>query len=549
MRAKDLQLTELVSFADGQLSLHGRRLVLHDMNAFALFRKDLVTAVGVEAARRFLVRFGWFWGEADAVAMQRIFKWDNLTEWVRAGARLHSLQGVARTTIQSLEFDPAAGTFSAEYLWYDSAEAEEHLAALGPSSHAVCWILMGYASGYASHCLGWPIYFIEQQCKAKGDPVCSANGRDAASWGDRLESYRPYFQAEDIKGRIGELTRTLRRQRDEIARQRKQLEALTNQSDRSFAEVHSESFRRTLDLAQRAARFDTSILITGESGAGKEVLARHIHRWSGRSKGPFVGINCAALPETLLESELFGHKAGAFTGAVRDHAGLFESAAGGTIFLDEIGDVSPAVQRSLLRVLQEREVRRVGESKARKIDVRVLAATNRDLREAIDGGRFREDLYYRLAVVEIRIPALREHSEDILPLARHFIRRFADSLGRPNLQMDATCLDYLQAYSWPGNVRELENAIERAAVLCRDDLILPDYLPPQIVHSVDLPPAHADALRRPLAAVEQEHIEAVLRSTGGNRARAARILHISTTTLWRKLKGSSGQEAKGGDTG
>jgi len=538
MRAEDLQLDELVSFTEGQFSLHGRRLVLHDLHAFAQFRKDLISMVGLDDARRALIRFGYFWGEADAAAMKRIFQWESVEEWLRAGPRLHSLQGVARETVNTLEFDEAGPRFHMDVTWANSGEAEEHVAEFGQTDHAVCWMLVGYASGYASFCLGRKVYFIEQCCRAKGDAVCTAIGKDVASWGETLTKYLPYFEGDDIQSRIQALSAKIAEQQKELTRQRQRLAQLQGGGKKNplYHEIHSESFRRVLDLAERVAPYDSCVLITGDSGVGKEVLARHIHRLSPRADGPFVAINCGALPETLLESELFGHKAGAFTGATGDHAGLFEEANKGTILLDEIGDVSPAMQLKLLRVLQEHEVRRVGEARSRKIDVRVLAATNRNLPETIASGKFREDLFYRLAVVEVRVPPLRERREDILPLARVFVQRLARKLKKPGLRLDATCLDVLQAYAWPGNVRELENAIERAAVLSRDEVILPEYLPPHIVHSRAAPGATGPAALRTLDQAEQDHISSVLEFTRGNRTRAAEILGISHTTLWRRLR-------------
>jgi len=301
-------------------------------------------------------------------------------------------------------------------------------------------------------------------------------------------------------------------------------------------EVRSKSFRDVLTLAERVARFDSSVLITGESGSGKEMLARHIHSLSPCADRAFLGVNCGALPETLLESELFGHKAGSFTGAISDRIGVFEEAHKGTIFLDEIGDVSSSVQVKLLRVLQEREIMRVGESKPRKIDVRVMAATNQDLSKAMREGRFRDDLYYRLSVIEVLVPPLRERKEDILPLARYFVERLSKRLKIRNLRMDATCIDYLLAYSWPGNVRELDNVLERAAVLSKDGVILPEFLPPTVVHLKSGVSSNSEVVRRSLSEVEQDHIQAVLELTNDNRSRAAKILGISSTTLWRKLK-------------
>jgi transcriptional regulator with PAS, ATPase and Fis domain len=278
------------------------------------------------------------------------------------------------------------------------------------------------------------------------------------------------------------------------------------------------------------------VLVTGESGVGKELLARYIHRLSARSKRGFLAVNCAALPETLLESELFGHKAGAFTGAVKDRGGLFEEASKGTLFLDEIGDISPAMQVKLLRVLQEQEIMRVGESKPRTVDARIVAATNRDLAASIRAGIYREDLYYRLAVIEIEIPPLRERREDILPLARYFLQRLTKKLGRANLTLDARCVDLLQEYAWPGNIRELENAIERAAVLSKDGRVVPELLPPAVLRSRAFESDIAYSPTATLAEVERNHIRFIMETTRGNRTQAARILGISATTLWRKLK-------------
>ncbi len=434
MKAEDLKLPELVDFSRGLLSLRGRRLVLHDLRAFAQFRRDLIESVGLDQAKRILTRFGSFWGKADAAAMKRIFQWDDLDELLRAGPQLHALQGAANDLVKSLEIHAETGKFRMELTCHDSGEAEEHLAELGASEAPVCWVMMGYASGYASYCMGRDIYFLEHKCRAMGDHVCAATGMDAASWGEKLTPHLPYFRADDIQGKILQLTQELEKKDQQLARQRAQLGLPPATVLPDMVEIRSPAFRRTLDLALRVARFDTSVLITGESGTGKEVLSRYIHNLSNRSGGLFLAVNCGALPETLLESELFGHKAGSFTGATHDRIGLFEQAGGGTLFLDEIGDVSAAMQVKLLRVLQEKEIFRVGESTPRKADVRILAATNRDLPAAIAAGEFREDLFYRLGVIIIDVPPLRERSEDILPLARHFVKLFSRQLDLPNLR-------------------------------------------------------------------------------------------------------------------
>ena len=322
------------------------------------------------------------------------------------------------------------------------------------------------------------------------------------------------------------------RQQEQFVRQ----SPISGRSEPLLAAAGSKAFQNVIEIAKRVAKFDTSVLITGETGVGKELVARIIHQDSPRSPHSLLAINCGALPETLLESELFGHKAGTFTGAFGDRIGLFEQAARGTILLDEIGDISLATQVKLLRVIQEREILRLGENLPRKVDVRIIASTNRNLDEGVADDRFREDLLYRLRVIEIIVPPLRERSEDILPLTAHFVERLSRKLGLPELEIDEKCLDLFRSYSWPGNVRELRNAIERAAVLSDDQLIRVQDLPPRIVSSdTATRPSTAIPLRS-LAEVEMDHIGKVLKFTGGNRTDAAKILEIGLSTLWRKLK-------------
>lgn len=522
--------------AEGQINLQGRRLVLHSIHAFASFRRDLIQMLGYERARRVLTRFGYFWGQADAAAMQRIFHWDDLREWISAGARLHALEGVAQIKIDRLELDEASRSIDIEVTWRDSVGAEEQLMELGRSDSPACWKLVGYASGFVSYCLEDNVYFIESECRACGDEYCRARGRNLEAWGPEIQEHLPFFEAEDIKGIVKKLTVELRRKSRALDQQRRKLKELSREDDPFYVEGRSKALRRVLDIARRVAQFDSSVLITGETGVGKEVLANFIHAASHRATRPFVAINCGALPETLLESELFGYKAGSFTGAVRDRMGLFEKSNRGTVFLDEIGDVSPAMQVKILRVLQEREITRIGENEPRKVDVRVIAATHADLNRMLVEGAFREDLLYRLRVVEIEIPPLRERREDIVPLARFLVQKLSKRMNLPNLRFDLACVDYLQAYGWPGNVRELENAIERAAVFSIDGLILPEHLPPQIVDRAALTGSSEPRANKSLALIEKEHILAVMHNTGGSRSRAAEILGISPVTLWRRLK-------------
>ena len=340
--------------------------------------------------------------------------------------------------------------------------------------------------------------------------------------------------------RPDEVVLTLRKA-EERERLRQEVAGLKAQLATSPAErgliAESAAMQNALALVARVAEHNTTILITGESGTGKEVIARAIHRASPRAGKAFVGINCAAIPETLLESELFGHMRGAFTGATADKAGLFEQASGGTLLLDEIGELPLGLQAKLLRVLQESEIRRVGDQKTRRVDARVLAATARDLESEVRAGRFREDLFYRVNVVAIELPPLRERREDIAPLARHFAARLAQRFARP-LSLSDGALGWLAQQEWPGNVRELENAIERAAVLTNREVLEPGDFDaarrtPHDARVTD--DARVGTLSDVVEAAEREAITAALGATDGNRREAAKRLGVSLRTLFYKI--------------
>jgi DNA-binding NtrC family response regulator len=305
----------------------------------------------------------------------------------------------------------------------------------------------------------------------------------------------------------------------------------------------SPSMQRVYNLIAKVADTDSTILIQGDSGTGKELVARALHFNSSRQHQPFVAINCSALPENLLESELFGHKKGAFTGAVQDKVGLFEEAQNGTIFLDEINSMAQSLQTKLLRVLQERQIRRVGETKNLPINVRVLAATNESLGEKIKSGDFREDLYYRLAVIPIEMPRLAERTEDIPLLVNHFLNKNAAHTGSEARKIDPKAIEVLLNYDWPGNVRELENAIERACALCEEGLIVPEDLPPQVIRSAGSAKMHSAESDLPVGQrlddyirdQERRYIEETIKFNDNSREKAAKMLGISMATLYRKL--------------
>ncbi|MEO8481552.1 MAG: sigma 54-interacting transcriptional regulator [Acidobacteriota bacterium] len=298
----------------------------------------------------------------------------------------------------------------------------------------------------------------------------------------------------------------------------------------------SPAMRQVMALAARVAPLDSTVLITGESGVGKERLARWIYQASRRAQGPFVAVNCGAFTDTLLDSELFGHARGAFTGAVQDRLGVFEAATGGTLFLDEVGEVSSAMQVKLLRVIQEREVMRLGETKSRRVDVRLIAATNRDLQDDVAHRRYRADLYYRLQVIGLHVPPLRERSDELLDLARNLLTRTAARLGRPVIGYTPRALDALLACVWPGNIRELEHAIERACAVATGTEIDVDDLPDAVRCAIasERRPDH-----RPLADLEQAYIRAVLDRHDGHRRRTAEELGISLSTLKRRLRAAA----------
>lgn len=342
--------------------------------------------------------------------------------------------------------------------------------------------------------------------------------------------------------------------RREVGRLREEVKA-----GRRFGDIVAEApeMVRVMETARKVARHPTTILVQGATGTGKELLARLIHAESACSQGPFVAVNCGAIPETLMDSEFFGHVKGAFTGADRDRAGLFEAAGGGTLFLDEVGEIPDFLQVKLLRVLQEGEVRRVGDSGSRPVETRIVAATNRDLKEEVDAGRFREDLYYRLAVVTLRVPALKDRPEDLPLLVRHFLRRHGDRLGIQVEGVDPLALRALAEYSWPGNVRELENVLERALVLAEGDWLGVEDLPANVSGEAggaseggetsfsrlsidsrsDAGPEDEDlSVKRRAAALERDLIRKALQRTDGNRTRAAELLELSDRALRYKVR-------------
>ena len=540
-----LRLAEILDFRpkQGVIRLHEQRVVILSAAALGLLRKELIDTLGRETARRVMLRFGYADGYHDAVSLRDRSQWASPLDGLRAGVALHRLEGIVQAEITRVDTDEASGKFDSEVIWRNSYVAEQHLHHSGKSDNPVCWSLAGYASGYASACFGREIYYSEVSCVAQGEKYCSVLGKDALSWGDQLSQLRNDFQSEDLgpeverlRTLVHERTKELDRREHVVAKRERELNLLRERVAQSAARKHfvagSASMQQVLEFAARVAPLDTTVLVQGESGTGKEFIVRLIHDQSSRASGPFISVNCAALTETLLESELFGHVRGAFTGAVRDKPGLFEVANGGTLFLDEIGEVAPTVQAKLLRALQEREIRRVGGEKNLKVNARVVAATNRDLRAAIEAGTFREDLFFRLSAFVIEVPPLRERREDIPVLVNDFVHRASTRMKKDVDTVSAGAMNALMSYHWPGNVRELEHAIERAVILAHGTTIQVRELPPEVTRKT--PRITDDTLN--LEEQERVMIERALKRFDGNRRRAATALKISPVTLWRKMK-------------
>ena len=541
-----LHLAELLDFRPDQgiIRLHEQRVVILSAAAMGLLRKELVDTLGTETTRRLLLRFGYADGYHDAVSMRDRSKWSTPIEGLRTGVVIHRLEGIVRAEIVTIDHDATSGRFAEEVVWHDSYVAEQHLHHYGKSSEPVCWSLVGYASGYASACLGQEIYFRETACMAQGATTCTVVGKDAESWGDELDALRSDFQSADlgqeverVRDAVHQRLQELDRRERLVAKRERELNLLRERVAHHAASKHfiagSAAMQEVLELAARVAPLDTTVLVYGESGTGKEYIVRLIHDQSPRAGNPFLSINCAAITETLLESELFGHVRGSFTGAVRDKAGLFEVAGHGTLFLDEIGEVAPTVQAKLLRALQEREIRRVGAERNIRVNARVVAATNRDLRAAVAAGTFREDLYFRLGAFVITVPPLRDRREDIPPLVHEFVTRAAARMKKDVSTVSAEAMTALMNYRWPGNVRELEHAIERAVILAQGTSVRVRDLPPEISQK---PRQRSGDDSLDLQEQERVMIERALEKFRGNRRQAADALKISTVTLWRKMK-------------
>lgn len=458
-------LLPLMRFApdQGRIWVDTQRVMMVHHSTFASLRRELVDTLGFHKARGFMTRMGYASGVRDAELVQKIKPQDALDQFFLLGPQLRAIQGVTLMEPVRVEANVAVGRFYAEFVWPESFEADYHIAAHGLVAEPVCWIQTGYASGYASTLMARRILFNQVECRGTGAKQCRIVGKPIEEW-DNVEDAMEALQPEQFANRI-----VARRLSGEHSLYQLGRVGCGRNKDVELVGA-SADFVATCHKLQKVSKTDATVLFLGETGVGKEVFARVLHQISARAKGPFIAVNCAAIPEDLTEAELFGVEKGAYTGAQRSRPGRFQRANGGTLFLDEVGTLNFAMQAKLLRAIQEREIEPVGGLHVQSVNVRIVAATNADLDKAVKRGEFRSDLLYRLNVFPIVISPLRDRRDDVPLLMDYFLRKFTALYGKRVTGFTAQVVDALYSYEYPGNVRELENIIERAVIMADDDL-------------------------------------------------------------------------------
>lgn len=460
--SKDLIAQIQFDTDQGKIWLNEQRMVLIHSASMGSLRKELIETLGIERTKGFLMRFGFQSGMRGAELAMKVRPDIQTHEAFSVGPQLHGIMGMVSVNPIALEFDIQARTFYGEFTWTGSYESEAHINEFGPADEPVCWELLGYASGYASFYMGRKVIFRETQCSGTGHSHCHIVGRVAEAWEDQ-EQLENYLTPDPIAEQLFALRQQVSRLEESVRDREEQDDLLINSVGRSGA------FKNVCQLIRKASKSKVTVLLQGETGVGKEVVARGLHTASDRRDNPFIAVNCACIPPDLIEAELFGVVRGAYTGASHDRMGKFERANTGTIFLDEVIELSPRAQATLLRVLQESELERVGDNRTRRIDVRVVAATNEDLEQAVQEGRFRADLFYRLNVYPVHIPPLRERTEDIPQLIEHFLDKYHTLYNKRTTGVTDKAMQALMTYKWPGNIRELENMIERGVILAENN--------------------------------------------------------------------------------
>ncbi|MBI4987691.1 MAG: sigma 54-interacting transcriptional regulator [Rhodocyclales bacterium] len=536
------------SYDNGRIWLGETRMILLHSAAMASLRKELVDSLGAERARGVLTRTGYASGARDAELARKLCPNASDADVLGMGPLLHTLEGIVTVRTVQLDIDIAEGRYYGEFLWDNSFEADTHSELFGVDTGPACWMQTGYACGYTSTVMGRSILYKETDCRASGAHACRIVGKPAGEWED-AEDLQRYLRPDSLAEHILELQEQVQNLRYSIDDDLRTDDLIGD----------SAGFRETCALIRKAAHSQVTVLLLGETGVGKEMFARALHGCSTRASGPFVAVNCAALPEALIESELFGVEKGAFTGAHQSRPGRFERAQRGTLFLDEVGELSASAQAKLLRVLQEGEIERIGDSHTRKVDVRVIAATNVDLQEAVEQGRFRRDLFYRLNIYPVNIPPLRERAKDIPLLVQRFVDKQSARHAKKVVGVTDKAMHAMRSYAWPGNVRELENVIERGVILAPPGgrIDLGDLFPGISAgaskgrstgvgrdgsvrhsdeHAVDAFLDHVFARKTGLDAVEALLLKAALERAGGNVSSAARALGMTRPQFEYRLK-------------
>ncbi|WP_372598872.1 sigma 54-interacting transcriptional regulator [Amphritea sp.] len=538
---------------EGKIWLNEQRMLLIHSAVMGLLRNELIQTLGVERAKGFLMRFGYHTGWRDAELAKKVRPDMTAEEVFMAGPQLHAIKGMVKVVPISLEFDEDSQHFFGSFDWYNSHEVETHLANFGNSDVPVCWTLIGYASGFSTYYMNRQIIFRETQCAGTGADHCHIEGRPAEDWDDS-EEMEKYLLPDPIIEQLLAL-------QDEVSVLKDQFRSNDAEEDLLFNSVgHSAAFKNVCHLIRKASKSKVSVLLQGETGVGKEIVARGLHTTSDRADKPFVAVNCACIPPDLIEAELFGVEKGAYTGATQSREGKFERAHRGTIFLDEVIELTPRAQASLLRVLQESEFERVGDNRTRRIDVRVVAATNEDLETAVQEGRFRADLFYRLNVYPVHIPPLRDRTEDIPLLTEHFLKKYCTLYNKKTSGISDKAMQALVQYKWPGNIRELENMIERGVILTENNqtISMAGFFPSlsEPSHPLNIiggrgqlceelpksPPANTEPVEGllvenfSLEQLEQQLIEEAMSQCSNNVSKAARKLGLTRPALAYRLK-------------
>lgn len=565
-------LTRSLQFSpgDGRIWLNGQRMQLMHTSSLGNLRRELMDSLGMEKTRGLLTRVGYSAGMRDAQLLRERWPDAEPAALFAAGPRMHALEGAVKVEPLHFDFDVERGTYHGEFLWHNSSEDEGHIAHFGIGTEPACWMQTGYAIGYTSALVGRLIVYREVECQSMGHRQCRLLGKPADEWED-VEDDLSYLNAEAFVSTAAYGQRKSGTSKNTAVLFAAAADGGTDQ-DKQMVGV-SSAFNAACHMLRRVAPTVATVLFTGESGVGKEMFASMLHQISPRKGQPFVAVNCAAIPETLIESELFGVERGAYTGASESRPGRFERAAGGTLFLDEVATLSMVAQGKLLRALQEGEIERVGGVRSIRVNVRVVAATNVNLREEIREGRFREDLFFRLNVFPIHLPPLRDRRDDIPLLMSYFLRHYGQKHQRRVTGFTARAVDALLGYAFPGNIRELQNLVERGTIFANEDgpIDLPhlftsgeeaaqSYFSLSVTGQLrqrDAAPEQAAGQGRQLLdmvpgllnpgggdwsldQLEQTLIAAAMEQAGGNLSAAARLLGLTRPTLAYRIR-KSGQ--------